>query len=104
MEEKQVTEFKRTLAKWLKDLSICFSPDAKEMPKEQLKTMVEMIVRIIGANKMTFSLEPYSNAIRKIATGKAEIYRLNVIGLMKVFSEEVEQYNRSLLQEKPLKW
>lgn len=97
---RQVTKFKNELAKSLKDLSVCFSTDVREMPKEQLVTMVEMIVRIITANHMTFDFEPYANAIRKIACGKAEIYRFNIVGLMKVFSEECDQYVKNLESKK----
>lgn len=87
-----VKNFKIEMANALKNLSICFSTEVQEMPKEQLKIMVEMIVRIIVANKMTFDFEPYSNAIRKIACGKFDVYRFNIVSLMKVFSEECELY------------
>ncbi len=100
-DQKEITAFKRTMAKWLRDLSICFNTDVQEMSKEQLKTMVEMIVRLIIANKMTFELEPYSSAIRLIASGDVDIYRLNIVSLMKVFREECERYKRS---KKPEKW
>ena len=95
MEPKtDIKNFKIEMANALKNLSVCFSPDVKEMPKEQLKVMVEMIVRIIVANKMTFDFEPYASAIRLIACGKVDVYRFNIVGLMKVFSEECEKHEK----------
>ena len=94
-ESTGIKNFKIEMAKALKSLSVCFSHEVQEMPQEQLKTMVEMIVRIMVANNMTFDFEPYANAIRKIACGKAEIYRFTIVGLMKVFSEECELYTKS---------
>jgi hypothetical protein len=103
MEKKQIKEFKIKMAEWIYDLSICFSPEAKEMPKEQIKTMVEMIMRIIQANKMTLDLKPYGDTIRLIASGEIEIYKLNIINLMKAFTKQIgERYTPE--PYKPDKW
>lgn len=98
MEEK---EFKIKMAEWLSDLSVCFNYDANPYPEEQVIKMVEMIVRLIIANKMTFDPEPYSNSIRMIASGETDLTRLNVVGLMKIFKEEHQRY---LNHKRPEKW
>jgi len=107
---EEINEFKIKMAQWLFDLSICFSYEPRRledgslsmgMPDKQLEIMVNMIVRLIIANKMTFELEPYSSSIRMIASGDAEIYKLNIVSLMKVFREECENYKRS---KRPEKW
>lgn len=99
-----IKKFKIEMANALMNLSVCFSPEVKEMPEDQLKVMVEMIVRIIIANKMTFDFEPYANAIRLIACGKVDVYRFNIVGLMKVFSDECEKFDNSKKAVKPEKW
>jgi hypothetical protein len=100
-EEKR--NFKIKMAEWLYDLSICFSNDAEPISKEKIIVMVEMIVRIIESNKMSFELQPYSNAIKMIACGKSEIYRFNIVNLMKVFNEQYEIFEKAK-QYRPEKW
>lgn len=100
----ETTDFKIKMAEWLSELSVCFNSDSMPYPEEQIVKMVEMIVRLIHANKMTLDLEPYSNSIRMIASGDTEItnaYQLNVVGLMKVFKEEHQRY---LNHKRPDKW
>jgi hypothetical protein len=107
---EEINEFKCKMVQWLFDLSVCFCYEPRRledgslsmaMPDDQLKVMVEMIVRLIIANKMTFELEPYSNSIRMIASGDADIYKLNIVSLMKIFREECDRYKRS---KTPAKW
>lgn len=100
----EVIEFKIKMAEWLSDLSVCLSNDSIPYPEEQIIKMVEMIVRLIVANKMTFEQEPYSNSIRMIASGDTDITsisRLNVVSLMKIFREEHQRY---LNHKRPEKW
>lgn len=108
--EEELLVFRINMAKWLFDLSICFSSEARilddgsysmAMPDGQLRIMVEMLVRLIIANKMTLEPEPYSSAIRMIASGETYITRLNVVSLMKAFKEE---HQRFFNNKRPEKW
>ena len=101
--ERQIEDFKIKMAEWIYDLSICFSSDAKPLDEKTIVTMVEMIVRLVVANGMTFELKPYSNAVRDIGAGKVEIYKLTVVNLMKVFTEKTCEYFAAM-NSNPLKW
>lgn len=106
---EEINEFKIKMAQWLFDLSICFSYEPRKledgslsmsMPDKQLEIMVNMIMRLIISNKMTLEIDPYISSIRMIASGDTEIYKLNVVSLMKVFRDECENYKRSIRPEK----
>lgn len=101
-EEKR--NFKIKMAEWVYDLSICVSGTLEPMSEDKIVAMVEMLVRLIEANNMSFELQPYSNSIRMIASGDTEITtisRLNVVGLMKIFREEHQRFMDS---KQPEKW
>lgn len=117
MEEKTITkeqiDFENKMVIWLFDLSVCFGYEVKNeengevemgMTTGQIEIIKDMLVRLIKANEMTFDLEPYSNAIRKIASGKTDVYKLNIVNLMRIFTDENEIYKESKKPQKPEKW
>lgn len=103
-ESKEITKFKIAMAGWMYDLSMCFSRDASPLKADNIASMVNLITRIIVANKMTFELEPYIRSINQIASGKSEIYQFNVVNLMKVFNIECERFEESKKPLRPEKW
>ena len=100
----KIEDFKIKMAEWLYDLSMCFSSEAKPLEVENIAAIVNIIVRLIEANQMTFDLEPYATSIKIIASGKVELYKFNVVNLMKVFNEQCDIYEKSKKPIKPEKW
>ncbi len=103
VDEKKIEDFKTKMAEWIYDLSMSFSADASPIEADNIANMVNLIVRLIISNQMTFDYEPYSRSVLQIASGKVEIYRFNVVNLMKVFNAECERFENSK-KYRPEKW